>query len=125
MVWLILLAGAIAARVLVGQLRKGEQTSWSRALLFEFSVKRAPGSQPPSRSDRLWTGIAQVIGAVALAGAAFGFFWWSERYTLETTMNHVLSGIGFVLFLLAFLVGLAGLIELLRAPFSSNRVSPP
>ncbi|HET9386148.1 MAG TPA: hypothetical protein VFO67_13435 [Gemmatimonadales bacterium] len=40
-------------------------------------------------------------------------------------MNHVLSGVGFVFFMLACLVGLAGLIELVRAPFSPGRISPP
>ena len=125
MVWLLLLAGAIAARILLAQLRKGEPTPWSRALLFEFGAKRALTDAPPSRTDRLWTGSAQVVGSIALLGAAMGFFWWSERWTLETRMNHVLSGIGFVFFMLAFLVGLAGLIELVRAPFSPRRVPRP
>ncbi len=107
MLWVLLLAGAIAARILLAQLRKGEQTHWTRALLFEFSTKRSPTDQPPTRRERLWTGAAQIIGSVALTAGAMGFFYWSERFTLDTTMNHVLSGIGFVLFMLAFLVGLA------------------
>jgi hypothetical protein len=40
-------------------------------------------------------------------------------------MNHLLSGVGFVLALIALLVALAGLIELVRAPFSARRVPPP
>jgi len=123
--WLLLLAGAIAARILLVTLRQGPRTTFSRALLFEFSVKRGSLDTPPSRGDRVWTGVSQLIGAVALMGGAFGLFAWSERYTLDTTMNHVLSGVGFVLALLAFLVALAALIELVRAPFSPRRVSPP
>ena len=125
MLWLLLLAGAVAARILLVTLRKGPRTTFSRALLFEFSVKRGSADAPPSRDDRIWTGVSQLVGAVALLGAAFGLFAWSERYTLDTMMNHFLSGVGFVLALLAFLVALAGLVELLRAPFSARRVSPP
>jgi formate hydrogenlyase subunit 3/multisubunit Na+/H+ antiporter MnhD subunit len=125
MLWLLLLAGAIAARILLVTLRKEPSSSLSRTLLFEFGVKRSPRDIPPSRSDRMWTGLSQLIGAVALVGVAYGFFAWSERYTLETTMNHLLSGVGFVLALIALLVALAGLIELVRAPFSARRVPPP
>ncbi len=125
MLWLVLLAGAIGARILLEKLRGGERTPLSRALLFEFSVKRSSTDQPPSRSDRFWTGLWQLVGAVGLVGAGFGFNAWSERYTLDTTMNHVLSGVGFVLLLVALVVALAGVIELVRAPFSPRRVSPP
>lgn len=125
MLWLLLLAGAFGARIILATLRTGEGTPLSRALLFEFNIKRTTIDGLPSRRDRLWTGLSQLIGSVALASAGFGLFAWSERYTLDTTMNHVLSGGGMVLLLVGFLVALAGTIELIRAPFSPRGASPP
>ena len=81
MLWFVLLAGAVGARVLLATLRTVERSPLSRALLFDFTVKRTP--------------------------------------------NAVLSDVSLVLILVAFLVAVAGLIELVRAPFSPRGVPRP
>jgi hypothetical protein len=123
MFWLVLMAGAVAARVLLATMRRGEQTTLTKALLFEFARRRT-AQGPPSRADRLWTGAGSLITAAACIGAGAGFMTWADRFDVLSTSNHVLAGIGFVLVFLGALVALSGLLELIRAPFAPRQVPP-
>ena len=117
MIWLLLLAGAVGARVILATLRGGEQTTLTKAILFEFAVRRASAG-PPSRKDRLWTGVASMFTAAACIAGAAGLITWADHFPNLSTSNHILSGVGFVLAILGILVALSGLLELLRAPFA-------
>ena len=124
MFWLVLIAGAVAARVLLATLRRSQQTTVTRALLFEFARRRTADG-PPSRTDRLWTGAASLITAAACIGAGAGFMSWADHFDVLSTSNHVLSGIGFVLVFLGALVALSGVLELIRAPFAPRQDRVP
>jgi hypothetical protein len=117
MIWLLLLAGAVGARVILATLRRREQTTLTKALLFEFAVRRTAAG-PPSRRDRLWTGVASILTAAACIAAGAGLITWADHFPNLSTSNHILSGLGFVLAILGTLVALSGLLELLRAPFA-------
>jgi hypothetical protein len=120
MLWLALMGGAVAARMLLASLRKSPQRPFSRALLFEFSVRKGSSDRPLSRRERVWTGVARVLSALACLGAGAAIMTWADRFPNLSTTNHVLSGIGFVLVMLAILVALSGVIELVRAPFAAS-----
>ena len=118
MIWLLLLAGAVAARVILAALRAGPQTTLSRALLFDFGARKAAPGQVLSRRDRVWNGVGSLTGAAIAVAAGAGFMTWGDRFPNLSTTNHVLMGIGFVLVMVAAVVALFGLGELLRAPFA-------
>jgi hypothetical protein len=122
-VWLILLVGAVAARVILAALRQGPQTSFTRALLFEFAVRRKQPGQVVSRRDRLWNGIAQLVTALTLLGLGALFITWADHYPNLSTTNHVLSGVGFIAAMVGVVISLAGIVEMARAPFAPKSPS--
>src|SRR5258705_12043082 len=122
MLWLALLGGAVLARILLGSLRRGPETPFLRALLFEFSARTGHDGQPPSRRERLWTGLARLLSSLVCLGAGAASMTWADRFPNLSTTNHVLSGIGFVLVMVALLVALSGLVELVRALFARREL---
>ena len=118
MVWLILLAGAVAGRVILATLRSGSPTPLSQALLFDFGMRKPAEGQVLSRRDRLWNGAGSLLAGVIAATAGGGGVTWADHYPNLSTANYVLTGIGFVLLLVGVAVVLVGLLELIRAPFA-------
>jgi multidrug transporter EmrE-like cation transporter len=58
------------------------------------------------------------VSGVTLLAVGGLFMAWAERYLNLSTTNHVLSGVGFVIVMVAVVVLLAAMVELLRAPFA-------
>ena len=109
-------------RILLTALRRGPQTPFSQALLFEFSVRSRASDQPPTRRDRLWTGVGRILSALVALAAGVGSMTWADHFPNLSTTNHVLSGVGFVLVIVGVVVALSGLVEIIRAPFAAPTV---
>jgi hypothetical protein len=122
MLWLVLLGGAVAGRILLATLRRNPQSPFNRALLFEFSVRRHASDHLPSRRDRLWTGVARLLSSTIVLAPGVGLMAWADRFPNLSTTNQVLSGVGFVLVIVGVLVALSGIVELVRAPFAAPNV---
>jgi hypothetical protein len=124
MIWILLLAAAVTARVIVATLRAGSETPISRTLLFDFGMRRAPSGQTLSRRDRAWNGVASLTGGIIAVAAGAGAGTWADHFPNLSTTNHVLLGIAFILLALGCVVALYGVIELLRAPFAPPHRDP-
>lgn len=112
MVLWLLLAGAILVRIFLPILRGRKDDPVAKTLVREFGVRPSGPGGRWLRKDRLWAALTSLVsGAACLAGAVLAFQISSGLPNLST-LNYVVTGVGFVLALLAVVAALATLVHL-------------
>jgi hypothetical protein len=118
----IMLAAAILVRAYLPILRGRKDSPVAQTLVREVGVRPSGPGGRWLRRDRLWAALASLLtGAACFAAAALAFE-WSSRLPNLSTGNYVVTGVGFVLALLAVLAALATLVHLGGAVVAPGKI---
>ena len=122
MVLLLLIVGAVAARLLLARFHEAPNTRAARTFGRQLGVQPSGPDGRYTRRDRLLAAAASVGGACAGFAVAVAGFGVADRFPNLSTTNHVFSGVGFVGGIVGALALLAGVVHLLAAPFARGRI---